>query len=346
MPIKLIKAAAPRRKGAPEVARQGKHQLVDTIAEEVSSVDKPAIAEPFYIVKNAAGKAAPKKAGFGYGKDEEEEGKGKKKKPAMKADPPQAEAAPAPEAEAEATTPNMTNAELLQGLGAYVEGLIAIANEVEGGGELEGPVSPEALSAIEEAVSQFVGALGLSVGGAEETEATEEVEAQAPETTKEAAVSQKNSGVAKRSFKLTGDKATRFEVAMELLAGLNFLPGGEEGAEGETQTAPAPAAPAKGKAPAAAPAPAKPAVATKKSEDGEEMPGWARTLAGAVHAIGKEVKAMKRGGSPAPAKKQGGVHKSFGVPNAAPVDGHEEQVEDDEHWPRDLARPRRRYGDR
>ncbi len=333
MPIQSFKAGAPRRKGAPTVARQGKHQLVDTIAEEVSTVDRPAIAEPFYLVK-----AAPP---FGGKKDPKKD----KKKPGMeKADPPAA-GAPAPEEpEAEAGASTMTNAELLQGLGAYMEGLIAIANEVEGQGQLEGPVAAETMGAIQEAVSQFVDALGLSQAPEEpEAEATEEVAASAPET-KEAAVANTN-GVAKRSFKLTGDKATRFEVAMEILGGLNILPAGDDEVEGAaTEEVAAAPAPAKGKAPAAAPAkaPAKPVVAAaKKSEGGEEVPGWARALAGAVHAIGKEVKAMKAGSSKPSASK--GVEKSFGVSNAAPVDGHEEQGnQDNGAWPRDMAGPRRR----
>lgn len=326
MRINTSKAAGPRRTGATKTTG-GKHQLVDAIAEEVSTVDRPAIAESFYLVKNAAGKGKPATQ--------------------AKADPP---APPAQEgaAPAEETAPStMTAAEFLQGLGAYMEGLIAVANSVEATGQMDAPVPGEAIDAVAELSSQFAQAIGFKLGGEEETEEgknKEAVAASAPDPAKEAPVSQTktNGGVAKRSIKLTGDKATRFEVAMEILGGLNVVPSGEEETPAEVTQAATPATPA-----APSKAPAKPQVSAKKNEEGggEEMPKWAQGLASAVIAIGKEVRELKRAGAPAPTAKGGtqqSVGKSLGVSNAVPVDGHgEDHKGDDDAWPRDLN-PRRR----
>lgn len=339
MKMILEKAAAPQRKQEQPAAE---HELVDTIAEEVSSVDRPAINEPFYVVK-AASKG---KAKEGYAVNTDADGSqatpmapGKKKKPFEKADPPPPPAAPAEaDAAAGATASATTNAEALQVIGAFMEAMIAVANEIEGTGQMDAPVAPEVLDALATATGQFEQALGM--GDADDAPADDTKEpdgASAPAAQKEAAVP---TTTQKRTFKLTGDKLVRFDVAMELLGQIGAVAGeGETDEEVETETPAAAPVPAKGKTPAAAaPAPAKPVVAAKKNADEEEMPGWAQSLAKTQLVLLREVKTLKSG---KPAKAASSVNKGQPAkPSSNPVDSGAGRDTGEETWPKDFGRTR------
>lgn len=320
----IKKAATAQRKTTAQ------NELVDTIAEEVSSVDHPAINEPFYLIKAAAPAKDDPKA-----KD--------KKKPAGfmgKADPP-AEGAPADQAAApEGSGATMSNADAYKVLGAYMEGLVAVANEIQASGDMEAPVAPQVIDALGQATTEFEKILGIAepteVEAADDTNEEQEVEASAPAQTKEAPVP---SPQQKRTFKLTGDKLVRFDVAMELLnqiGAVSIDAGGEE--ETTEEAAPAPA-PAKGKAPAAA-APAKAPAAekttAKKNETGEEVPAWARVMVKTQQVLANEIKALKTG------KPAGSVNKNAPRPASQPVDTDADAGDANGvvSWPKDFGRSR------
>lgn len=179
------------------------YDLAALIVEEVSSVDEPAIDEPFYFTK-----AQPKGS---------QKGAFTMKKFTLtrtrKADPPPAPAG-APTEAGGAATGMPTNGDVYEALTAYMEALVAVANEIEGAGDMEAPIVPEAAKAIEAAMSAFNDAIGLSV----EEPVAQNADGQVaqPATPQPVTQSKAKGG----SIKLTGDKATRFNVAMEILGSL------------------------------------------------------------------------------------------------------------------------------